>query len=46
MASGKIRHWWSKYIISFFLLFWFGIIICFCFNAMVFGETARRNCGS
>jgi membrane protein len=33
------RHWWSKYIISFFLLFWFGITILFCFNAMVFGET-------
>src|SRR5438034_8590524 len=32
-------HWWSKYIISFLLLFWFGIIILFCFNAMVFGET-------
>jgi len=32
------RHWWSKYIISFFMLFWFGITIPFCFNAMVFGE--------
>ena len=32
-------HWWSKYIISFLLLFWFGIIILFCFNAMLFGET-------
>jgi membrane protein len=32
-------HWWSKYIISFLLLFWFGIIILFCFNAIVFGET-------
>ena len=21
------RHWWSKYIISFFMLFWFGIVI-------------------
>src|SRR5438034_1018498 len=21
------RHWWPKYIISFFMLFWFGIII-------------------
>src|SRR6185312_9926537 len=20
-------HWWSKYIVSFFLLFWFGIVI-------------------
>ncbi len=33
------RHWWSKYIISILLLFWFGIIILFCFNAIVFGET-------
>jgi membrane protein len=33
------RTWWSKYIVSFFLLFWFGIVILFCFNAMVFGET-------
>jgi membrane protein len=33
------RNWWSKYIISFLLLFWFGIIILFCFNAIVFGET-------
>jgi membrane protein len=33
------RNWWSKYIVSFFLLFWFGITILFCFNAMVFGET-------
>ncbi len=33
------RHWWSKYIISFFLLFWFGITILVCFNAMVFGQT-------
>src|SRR5205809_7722457 len=32
-------HWWSKYIISFLLLFWFGIIILVCVNAMVFGET-------
>jgi membrane protein len=32
------RHWWSKYIISFFMLFWFGIVILFCFNAIVFGE--------
>jgi membrane protein len=31
-------HWWSKYIISFFLLFWFGIIIPLCFNAMAFGK--------
>src|SRR5438132_146391 len=23
-------HWWSKYITSFFMLFWFGIIIVFC----------------
>jgi membrane protein len=33
------RNWWGKYIISFFLLFWFGITILFSFNAMVFGET-------
>jgi len=33
------RHWWSKYIVSFLLLFWFGIIILLCFNAIVFGET-------
>jgi membrane protein len=33
------RNWWSKYIISFFLLFWFAITILFCFNIMVFGET-------
>jgi membrane protein len=32
-------HWWSKYIISFFMLFWFGIVIVICFNAIVFGET-------
>ena len=31
-------HWWSKYIISFFMLFWFGIVIVSCFNAIVFGE--------
>ncbi len=35
----EARHWWAKYVISFFLLFWFGITILFCFNAMVFGET-------
>jgi len=28
----------SKYIISFFMLFWFGIVIVFSFNAVVFGE--------
>jgi len=33
------RNWWSKYIVSFFLLFWFGITILFCFNAIVFGQT-------
>jgi membrane protein len=33
------RHWWSKYIISFLLLFWFGILTLFSFNAIVFGET-------
>src|SRR5512132_3113018 len=32
------RHWWSKYIISFFMLFWFWIVIVFSFNAGVFGE--------
>src|SRR3954467_5653083 len=31
------RNWWSKYIIAFFLVFWFGITTLFCFNAMVFG---------
>jgi membrane protein len=33
------RNWSSKYIVSFFLLFWFGLTILFCFNTMVFGET-------
>ena len=33
------RNWWSKYIISFFLLFWFGITILLAFNITVFGET-------
>lgn len=33
------RNWWSKYIVSFLLLFWFGIVILVCFNAIVFGET-------
>jgi membrane protein len=33
------RNWWSKYIISFFLLFWFGITILLAFNLTVFGET-------
>src|SRR5438270_7287887 len=33
------RNWWSKYIVSFFLLFWFGITIFVCFSVMVFGET-------
>lgn len=32
------RHWWSKYLISFFMLFWFGIVIVTSFNAIVFGE--------
>jgi membrane protein len=36
---GEMRNWWSKYIISFLLLFWFGIVILVCFNAIVFGET-------
>ncbi|HEY6112218.1 MAG TPA: YhjD/YihY/BrkB family envelope integrity protein [Chthoniobacterales bacterium] len=35
----ELRNWWSKYIISFLLLFWFGIVILACFNAVVFGET-------
>ena len=35
----ELRNWWSKYIISFLLLFWFGIVILVCFNAVVFGET-------
>jgi membrane protein len=35
----ELRNWWSKYIISLLLLFWFGIIILACFNAVVFGET-------
>src|ERR1700737_1839807 len=39
------RNWWSKYIISFFLLFWFGITILFCFNAMVFCERPARIAG-
>src|SRR5881275_3618107 len=30
------RHWWPKYIISFFMLFWFGLLILFSFNAIVF----------
>ena len=33
------RTWWSKYIISFFMLFWFGIAIFVCFIAVGFGET-------
>src|SRR5947209_2651009 len=33
------RNWWSKYIISFFMLFWFGMAILLCFSVMVFGET-------
>lgn len=33
------RNWWSKYVISFLLLFWFAIVILVCFNAIVFGET-------
>src|ERR1035437_7050128 len=32
------RNWWSKYIISFFLLFWFGIALFVCFSVIVFGE--------
>ncbi|MGI8889297.1 MAG: YihY/virulence factor BrkB family protein [Chthoniobacterales bacterium] len=33
------RNWWSKYIISLLLLFWFGITILLAFNLTVFGET-------
>jgi membrane protein len=33
------RNWWSKYIVSFFLLFWFAIAILGCLSVMVFGET-------
>ncbi len=33
------RNWWSKYIISFLLLFWFVIAIFLGFTAVVFGET-------
>jgi membrane protein len=35
----ELRNWWPKYVISFLLLFWFGIVILVCFNAVVFGET-------
>jgi membrane protein len=35
----EARNWWSKYIISFLLLFWFGIAIFLGFTAVVFGET-------
>src|SRR6187401_1018243 len=30
------KHWWSKYIISLLLLFWFGITILLAFNLVVF----------
>src|SRR2546430_14328232 len=33
------RNWWSKYIISFLLLFWVGISIFLGFTVVVFGET-------
>ena len=33
------RNRWSKYIISFLLLFWFGLTILLAFNLVVFGET-------
>ncbi len=33
------RNWWSKYIISLLLLFWFGLTILLAFNITVFGET-------
>jgi membrane protein len=32
------RHWWSKYIISFFMLFWFALVILGSFNAIIFGQ--------
>ena len=32
------RNWWSKYIISFFLLFWFGVALFLCLSVMLFGE--------
>ncbi len=32
------RNWWSKYIISFLLLFWFALTILVAFNVTVFGE--------
>jgi membrane protein len=38
-GAQQSQHWWTKYIISFFLLFWFGITILISFNAIVFGET-------
>jgi membrane protein len=34
----ETRNWWSKYIISLLLLFWFGITILLAFNITVFGE--------
>src|SRR6266853_1004342 len=33
------RNWWSKYIISFLLLFCVASVILVCFTAIVFGET-------
>lgn len=33
------HNWWSKYLISFFLLFWFGLTILLAFNVTVFGES-------
>ncbi len=38
LGVNEDRNWWSKYIISFFLLFWFGIAIFVCLSVMVFGE--------
>jgi membrane protein len=35
----EYRHRWSKYYISFLLLFWFGITILCAFNLIVFGES-------
>jgi membrane protein len=34
----ETRSWWSRYIISLLLLFWFGITILLAFNITVFGE--------
>ncbi len=33
------RNWWSNYVVSFLLLFWFVITILISFNVIVFGES-------